>query len=357
MKTTVSKADFSALLSKAAPVTKGKSPTPMLACVLLVASEGRVVARATNLELTVEAGAKAVTAEHGSVCVSADQLQSIVSAAPKGEITIETQGVWLCVFAGRAEYKLNTVPAEEFPSFDPVDASALTAVDSTVFAWLLDGVRRAVSTDDSRHNLCGVCIEAKAERIRFVASDGHRLSIRDGEWAGPPMTGIVPVPALKLAAGMSHLRLGIAASKFVAAGDDCVVTARCIEGAFPDYELVIPKEHKSTVVTSRDPLIAAIKRVSLMAKDNASTVRMTPADGRLLIEAITPQVGESRESVDAEIEGEAPQFGVNAVYLLDALESMECDEVDLRLSDNQSPVVVSSVVESSGLFVIMPIKM
>jgi DNA polymerase-3 subunit beta len=224
-------------------------------------------------------------------------------------------------------------------------------------AWLFEGVRRSVSTDDSRYNLLGVFVEARDEQLRFVSSDGHRLSLRDEQWSGPAFEGIVPTPALKLAAHMTNLRIGFVGNKFVASGDGCTVQARCVEGKFPDYAMVIPKEHKHTLSTSREGFIAAIKRVALMAKDAASTIRCTPNDGKLLIEAVTPQVGEAHESVDIEVDGTPPRVGINASYLVDALESMECSDVTLRMGDDQSPIVACCVDGNSGLFVIMPIRL
>lgn len=355
MKFSVNKSVFLSSLASIVGITKGKVAFPILGMVRIEAADGVLNSRTTNTEIDMVAKCAADVLEPGVMCVSAVQLHDIVSAAPKGLVDFSIDGSWLIVRAGRAMFRLVTSPSAEFPVQAEADvpSAKMLAKDAK---WMLAGVAKSVSTDDVRYNLCGVYVESNGERLRFVASDGHRLSLREMKWSGPVASAIVPAEAIRAAGEMEDLSFGLNAQRVVFSGTHIALTARCIEGKFPDYELVIPTQHKGTVMVNRLELVEAVKRVLIMAVDRARTIRLRHDDNAWCIEAVTPQLGEARERVDVQSDGTIVEIGVNGSYLLDALNAIDTDQALFSMGDNQSPIVVTPNDVANTKHVIMPIK-
>lgn len=336
-------------------MTKGKTTMPVLATVRIEAEGDGLSLRATNLQTDIEASCKADVVTPGVVCVTGSQLKDIVSSV-KDDMTFELERGMVTIMSGRALFKLVTTPAEEFPAQAEYDAPTAKMTGADV-EWLLDGVRKAVSSDDARYNLTGVFVDMAATRVRFVSSDGHRLSYREMTWRGEPVSAIVPVDALEAMAAMGNVSVGLTADRIVAVSAEATLTARCIEGKFPDYEQVVPKTHKGELSVKRDELMAAVKRVMLMAPDAGRTVRFELAGDVWCIAAVTPQLGEASERVDVTADGRVETVGLNGSYLLDALGALDTDTVRVLTGDNQSPVVLLPDMVETTKHVVMPIRL
>ena len=356
MKFSAQQADMAGALAKVVPLAKTKTTVAMLSNVRLEATRDGITVRTTNLEIDMEAKCAATVERPGITCVNAAQLAGIIAALPKAALGVELDMGVVHITAGRSAFKLVSAPHFEFPE-PPARLAANHAIDPADVKWLLDGVAHSVSDAETRPNLCGVFSSSDGKTLTFVSSDGHRLSLRATDWVGPEFEGIVPARAWESIAAMKTVRLAMDAHRLVAESNEGdAMSSRLIDGRFPDYRAVMPKSHKGSLVVDREALLAAIKRVGLMALDAAKTMRFRLGDGEWLIEAVTPQSGEARERIDVEAEGEVVDLGMNAGYLSQALAAVDGDKVALRTGDNQSPILVVPVGTDTTQHVIMPIR-
>jgi DNA polymerase-3 subunit beta len=220
----------------------------------------------------------------------------------------------------------------------------------------------AISHDETRYALNGVLFALQGKEMRLVATDGHRLalSLRTLGEVGRPITGIVPRKAIAeimrvLGAGET-VQLGITENQFVLQMPNFVMTARLIEGQFPNYEAVIPKEHPGKLIISRAAVSAALRRVSVMAEERNKPVKLVLAPAVLRITASSQDMGEAEETLDVDYAGEELSIGFNSRYLLDAIGPIEHEQIVLEFKDGLSPGVVRSPADEGYCCVIMPMR-
>jgi DNA polymerase-3 subunit beta len=257
---------------------------------------------------------------------------------------------------------------ESFPSLPKFDDVAFFAVDPKVLRLMIDMALPSVSTDETRHNLCGVYVEPAANSatgLRMVATDGHRLAVVERPlkvapvMSSPevlPRKGLGEAKKLLDAAGEGEVRLGFVANSAVVEAAGMTMTMRLVDGKFPDYQQVIPASWSRKAIVSRAELMAAIKRVSLLG-DKDDGVRLSFEYGTLGLYSNNPDRGEATDEIAAECTGEPLKIGVSARYMLDALGACGDEKPTLELTDELSPLVVRSASAAPGesaLFVVMP---
>ena len=220
----------------------------------------------------------------------------------------------------------------------------------------------AVSHDETRYALNGVLFVVQAKEMRVVATDGHRLAIasRALSQAATPVTGIVPrkaVAEIQRALGVGEdIQLAITENQFVLQMPNFVMTARLIEGQFPNYDAVIPKGHPGKLSLSRPALTAALRRVAVMAEERNKPVKLTLAPASLKLSASSSELGEAEESLTVDYAGEEISIAFNSRYILDALAPMEEDDVVFEFKDALSPGVIKSAEDDGYRCVIMPMR-
>jgi DNA polymerase-3 subunit beta len=220
----------------------------------------------------------------------------------------------------------------------------------------------AISHDETRYALNGVLFVVQPKEMRVVATDGHRLAIatRGLTQAGTPATGIVPRKAVSeiqraLGAG-EEVRVAIAENQFVLEMPNFVMTARLIEGQFPNYEAVIPKGHPGRLTLSRSGLASALRRVAVMAEERNKPVKFALAPATLRLAASSADLGEAEETLDVDYAGAEVTIGFNSRYVLDAIGPIEKDQIVLEFKDALSPGVIRSVDDDGYCCVIMPMR-
>jgi DNA polymerase-3 subunit beta len=220
----------------------------------------------------------------------------------------------------------------------------------------------AVSHDETRYALNGVLFVVQSKEIRVVATDGHRLAMasRALEQTTTPVTGIVPRKAVleiqrALGAG-EEIQIAITDNQFVLQMPNFVMTARLIEGQFPNYEAVIPKGHPGKLALSRPALTAALRRVAVMAEERNKPVKLSLAPASLKLSASSSELGEAEEALAVDYAGEELSIAFNSRYILDALSPMEDDAVVFEFKDALSPGVIKSADDDRYRCVIMPMR-
>ena len=343
-------------------IVEPRQTLPILANVLLDAQEGGLHVAATDLEVGVRVAVPAIVARPGAITLAARKLVELVRELPAQPITLKLQeNGWVQLLCGPAAFRLVGLPAEEYPPLETGSADSWVAVDGARLRAMLARTSYAMSQDESRPFLNGLFLVVKKGELRLVATDGHRLALaRMSVEADGEMTGIVPRKAVGemgrvLSAG-DETTLALRENQFFLRTPGFVLASKLIEGTFPSYEQVLPKSHPRRLTVEREALIAALRRVSVVADDRTRPIRLTVAPGALRLSASSQELGEAEEVLPAEFEGEELMIGFNTRYILDALGPMEGDRVVVELKDSLSPCVFKSAADEDHLCVIMPMR-
>jgi DNA polymerase-3 subunit beta len=344
-------------------IVEPRQTLPILANVLLETEEGTVRLTATDLEVGARVSIPARVVGKGAITVSARKLAEIVKELPVAAVALKVgDNATVSLKCGGVTYKLVGMPPDDFPPVVPASPGAWLTLEAKTLRDMLVQTSFAVSHDETRYALNGVLFSLAGKEMRLVATDGHRLalSVRTLGEVGRPVTGIVPRKAIAeiqrvLGAG-EEVQLGITDNQFVLQMPNFVMTARLIEGQFPNYEAVIPKGHPGKLVISRAAVAAALRRVSVMAEERNKPVKLALSPASLKVSASSQELGEAEEVLPAECPGDELTIGFNARYILDALGPMEGERVAVELKDPLSPGVFKSAADEDHLCVIMPMR-
>jgi len=342
-----------------------RKPTiPVLANVLMQADAGLVTFTATDLELALRSTFPATVGRSGVRTVPAQKLHDLLRTLPDAEVRLvgDDKAVGLTAAGFRA--KLQTLPAEDFPSV-PSDAGVrMTSIPARVLQALIPRVRFAASEDDKRYFMAGAHFEIKADAVRMVATDSHRLALAeikfDAKGALPPFT-LLPKKTLDaLMAVLEDVDGDVACGRseahlFFATGTRMVIS-RTIDGQFPAYERILPKDFKVAAVVPRAPLAEALRRATMVADTAAKKTTFALATGGLTVSARSAEVGDADERVAFDYDGEEFSFSLNGGYVLDFLDAVGTDEVTLQAKGSNPAVMFSAVGgDVDYKYVVMPV--
>jgi len=362
MQIQVTREPFFRALQLVQNIVEPRQTLPILANVLIEAQEGSVCVAATDLEVGVRVTVPATVTRAGGITLAARKLLELVRELPAQPIALTLQdNGWVQLVCGTAAFRLVGLPAEEYPPFESGVAAGWIGIDGGRLRTMLARTSYAMSQDESRPFLNGVCLIVKQRDLRLVATDGHRLALAHAEIdTEGEMTGIVPRKAVQelgrvLGSG-DRATLTIRENQFCLETPGFVLSSKLVEGQFPNYEQVLPRAHPRRLVVDRELLIAAIRRVSVVADDRTRPVRLTAGPGTLRLTASSQELGEAEEALAAEFAGDELTIGFNARYLLEALGPLESERVVVELKDPLSPGVVKSAADDEALCVIMPMR-
>jgi DNA polymerase-3 subunit beta len=366
------KKDLTRLLARCQGIASRKSTIPMLANVLLSASGGTLHVSATDMFLLVTDSAPATVTEPGAVALPARELLARVAAMPDGPVQLKVSADGACTVKGDGarKFTLRTIPATEFPELPKPDAqSASVPVAAEDLATLIDLVHCSISADETRPHVNSALFEWEPGRMRMVSTDGHRLS-RAEMRSDCDMTASMLVP-LKAIGEIRKLLDGAGEDEcvvmrpsgphlFVEVGT-CCFGVKLVDATFPPYKQVIPKKAGRTLRLPRKAFVDALSAVKLAANERTGGIRLTHVGESLRITSESPDAGNGFDEVAIEsANGERSELtiGVNAAYLIESLQSVECDAVSLALMGELDPIVVTPVGEVAVEFlaVVMPMK-
>jgi DNA polymerase III subunit beta len=316
----------------------------------------------TDLELTIQVTAPVASSVDGVAVVPARLASDIVRSLAPGAVQVDITDDEATFTSGRSRFGVRTLSADDFPKLAPAVGDAVT-IEAAAFADALRQVVRAASTDESRPILTGVLLTAEDDGLRLVATDSYRLAVRDlpgTSVLAADQRVLVPSKALqelvRLLGGGGELsvRLGEREASFDVGGSR--LTTRLIEGEFPNYRQLIPKGYPNRLVVGREPLLDAIKRVKLLARES-SPIRLTLSADGLELTAVTQDVGQASESLDARYDGGELTVAFNPEYLSAGVEAVQSDEIILETLDPMKPAVVRpGQDEGSFLYLLMPVR-
>ncbi len=353
------------LAQKLAVVGRGvstRSAVQILSGILVRAVGGRLELAATDMELSIRTTLDAQVDGEGAVVVPGRLLVDLSRLLPESEVAIEhrEEENTLHVRCGSAEYRLNTYGAEDFPRLPEVEAAATHALDAETLLETLASVGRAVSRDEARPVLTGILVRFAEGKLVMAATDSYRLSYKETpvEGPSPELEAIVPARALeelRRLAGGSTIRLGVQENQVVFGVGETWLTTRRIEGQFPKFDELRPKEFEHEVTLPREELLEVVRRTSVMAHRN-SPLRLRFAEGEVTVWTQTQDVGEARETLPIRFDGEPLEIGFNAEFLRDGIESAGGEEIRLRLIDPLRPGLIQGAGDDFW-YLIMPIRL
>jgi len=368
MRFTISREKLQEGLTAVAASIPAKTTLPVLANILVETTERGIRLSGTDLDIAVSTEVTADVETPGAITIPAKKLSEIARELPPAPVKIAAMGEQrITLECGRSRFKLLGLPRDEFPTFPQVRFQDSWRVRSGDLQKLISHTSFAVSTEESRPILNGVLWELRADRMRMVATNGHRLTRMDLPIAGGNALGgdlIVPPKALdqvrrlfpaeeelEIAQGDNHLGFR---SPFTS------VFTRLIEGPYPNYDQVIPRDNDRVAVSDKVALISALKRMSVIASDQTHRIRLSFNAGLLRFSVQTPDLGEAQDELPIRFSGDPIDIGFNANYLLEILRYIPTDEVRVTLKAPERAVTVEPENWSDSatyLCLVMPLRL
>ena len=367
MKFTITREHLQEGLMAVAASVPAKTTLPVLSNILVETQDDGLRLSGTDLDIAVSTTATAAVEESGAITLPARKLVEIVREMPSAAIKVSSAGEQrVTIECGRSRFKLLGLPREEFPAFPAVSFDESWKCQARELHKLIGHVAFAASTEESRPILNGVLWELRPERMRMVATNGHRLARMDVPVAGgsEETNLIVPPKALeqirRLFDAEEEIEIARSENHLGFRSPGTQIFTRLIEGPYPNYEQVIPRENDKTLTTDKVGLIAALRRMSIVASDQTHRIRVALTNGSCKLSVQTPDLGEAQEEVTVTYEGAPLEIGFNAQYLLEVLKVIPTDEVRMTFKAPERAATCEPVGwddAASYLTLVMPLRL
>ena len=367
MKIETSRDTLLAQLQTVTRVATTRSAVQALSGVQLQAGPNQAELRGTDMEIGLRVPLEADVSQEGVVVLPGRLLLDVARALPDPRVRLELRAAEqdVEVASGGATFHIRTLRAEDFPPFPEVGEEATVEVPAPEFVATVGLVARSASRDETRPILTGILVSASGRELRMVATDSYRLSVKETELETPlegTFEANVPARALQELARVAQqaeadrLKVTVRDNQVVFRVDGTTLSSRLIDGQFPNYNQLLPDAYEHELRLDCAEITDVVRRVSLLAQKNAP-LRLAFAEGELTVSAQTPDVGEARETLPVPFQGEPLEIGFNPEFLRDGLESVEADEVVLKLISPLRPGLIEAGDGSGFLYLIMPIRL
>ena len=381
MEFSVGKEDLRQCLYLVQGVVERRSSLPMLSHVLIESNatgenENVISLGATDLEIGIRQQCQAEVKASGSMTADAQKLYEIIRELPSGPIRLRSSGNgWVDVTSGKSRFRIASLDPKEFPTItgqkekqeESSSSAPFISLPGPTLREMIEKTLFATSPDETRLNLSGVYLETEKEgKVRMVASDGHRLSLIEREVDTPalpdwpsvilPKKGLVETRKL-LEKSEGTIDVSVNDSVVNLKKETTELFMRLIEGDFPDYQQVVPKEHAHRIEFPRDELLSALRRILILTTERSRGIKLQFEKDKIEVSVNTPDVGEGTEEIAASYAGDGLSIGFNGRYLTEALNVMnEGDAVVIFLKDEMSPGLLQQKESPAFSYVIMPMK-
>lgn len=348
-------------------VASTRSAVQALSGVMIAVEDTSAELLATDMDVGLQVPLKANIAHPGKVVLPARLLLDVVRALPAEEVSLElrpsAQEVEL--LCGGAVFHLRTLRLEDFPALPSLAEDTRMKLPAEAFVQTIERVARSASRDETRPVLTGILISAAAQELRMVATDSYRLSVKRTSLEVPLEASLeanIPARALQeltrvvQQAQGSELSVGVGQNQVIFEIDGVVLSSRLIEGQFPNYRQLIPESVEHELRLSTEELIGVVRRISLLAQKNAP-LRLAFSEGELAVSAQTPDVGEASEKIPVPFHGEPFEIGFNPEFLRDGVESIDTDELVIKLISPLRPGLIESPDSGDFVYLVMPIRL
>ena len=377
MKLTIERAALLKALGHVQSVVERRNTIPILSNVLMSANDGRVAFSATDLDMEIADSTPAQVEGTGQITAPAHTLYEIVRKLPEGaDVSLSYTGEdpRLTVQAGRSRFNLPVLPAGDFPMMSSDGLSDPIGIDTNDLVRLIDKTRFAISTEETRYYLNGLYLHAVVEdgeaKLRAVATDGRRLALAEMPapegFSGAPGV-IIPRKTINEARRLMDdagetVTMGVSAQKVRFGFDHAAMTSKVIDGSFPPYERVIPRDNKRVMTLDNALFAAAVDRVATISTEQSRAVRLSIEPGRMTLTVRNMDAGQAVEELEIDYEGEPFEIGFNARYILDVTGQIGGEIAEFRFADHVGgatvldPALVLDPTDAGVQYVLMPLR-
>lgn len=337
----------------------------MLSNVLVESVDDGMWISGTDLDVAIRTKVPADVARKGSITAPGRKLQQLVRELPDEPVALRVRGDQLDIRCGRGRFKLNGLPSEEFPNLPEVNFQEGWSIARETLGRLIKSTSFAVSTEESRPLLNGVLWELRDGSMSMVATNGHRLAKRGAE-TDPTPTGsanlIVPPVALaqvhRLFEEDSRLAVAKNGNYLGFRSEDTEVYTRLIEGSYPNYEQVIPKDNDKTATVDKGVFEAAVRRMAVVASEEPHRTKLSFESDRVRLNVTTPDLGEAYDEVELDYLGEAMEIAFNARYLLEVMKCMPGGDITFSFKTSERAATVKPADDQLDyLCLVMPLRL
>ena len=367
MKFTIQREQLLRPLQLVTGVVERRQTLPVLANLLVKATEGNLEITGTDLEVELVAQCEASVEQTGEATLPARKLAEIWRSLGEGvEVTVAVEGDRAVVRSGRSRFTLATLPAADFPKVSGGEADVSLELAQSGVRGLIDEVGFAMAQQDVRYFLNGMLLEVADSHIRAVATDGHRLAMSTHETSNPsvakrvqaivPRKGVLELGRL-LDGEHETIKLQLGGNHLQVQSGPFTLTTKLVDGQFPDYEKVVPSDGSRFLIGDRDTLRHAFQRASILSNEKYRGVRLIMTSEQLTIQANNPEQEEAEEIVAIEFNGDELEIGFNVSYLLDVLGVLQTDNIRLSVSDANSSALIEGIGNESATYVVMPMRL
>ncbi|OGW84255.1 MAG: DNA polymerase III subunit beta [Omnitrophica bacterium GWA2_52_8] len=316
----------------------------------------------TDLEVGVSTTIPITITKPGSITIPAKKLSEIIRELPDGEVEISVKkNNAVNIKSDKAYFKIMGLSVDDYPKLPEFNLEDAVELDQAVLKEGLSLTAFAISYDETRYVLNGVLLSVKGNKLRLVATDGRRLAFVEKDFKNKKEKNfeiIIPSKAvqelIRILSWEGEVKIIPTKNQVVFYLGDSFICSRIIEGNFPNYEQVIPKESKITTSTDREELLQAVKRTALLTSPDSPAIKIDFVKGKILISSRSPNLGEAHEEIDAEIDGEDIAIGFNPYYIIDVLKNLDVEKVSLSLTEPDKPGLLKG--KEGYLYVIMPMQ-
>jgi DNA polymerase-3 subunit beta len=366
MKLVIPKEDLRDAIANVQNVVSTRSTLPMLQYVFLSARDNALKLVATDLEVGIECVVPCEEiSEEGTVTLPCKKLHEVVNNLPPGSVNISVgDGNVVGITSGVVRYKLMGMSPEEFPKSPEVNREKTFTMPQADLKEMIRKVSFSISTDPNRVNITGLLLALVGNQLRLVSTDGRRLSMGSRELENAPggdSTYIIPRKTVmeleRLLGTDGEVDICLSENQIAFEFGNILIISNLIDGVFPNYEQVIPKNYEQELIAEIEPFAIATQRAGVMTTDRYNLVKYEISDGKMVVTTNCPEVGELRDELDIEYEGDSLEVGFNPQFILDALKVIDEEKVRVQLKDPQSSGLLFPHENENYLYVVMPVRL
>lgn len=366
MKFSIKKENISSELQLLQGIVEKRNTMPVLANILITASENEIEITGTDLEVGLKTHFPAEIEESGGITLSGKKVFEIVKSIPENETVTfkESDNLTMEITSGKSEFKVLCLPIEDYPQVPEPKFEKNIVIPLDKFKEMIDRVYFSI-TQEQRYYLSGALLILKNNSMELVSTDGHRLAYTsntiDDLKLEKEIRAIVAKKTLSELRKFedSSIEFDLDESNLFFKVKNRTLISRIIEGKFPNFEAVIPKDNPNILSISKEEITDAVRRVSLFSTERSKGIKFFIEKNEMRLFSSNPEIGEARDKVDIDYKGENLEIGFNSQYLLDFLSAVRSERVRLELKDTNSSVLLKPEVEEDVkyIYVLMPMKL
>ena len=370
MKISIEKNDIFRSLSHIQSIVEKKNTIPILSNVLIEAKDNILTLSATDMDISITETLSCNVIDQGSITVSAHILYDIIRKIPEGNQVefISNDGKRFSIRSGNSKFSLSCLPKEDFPIIEINELKSELIIDAQIFLNLIEKTRFAISNEETRYFLNGIYFHKRSKDnqnfLCLVSTDGHRLARIYYEYKDDlnEMPGvIIPKKTINELCKLlpdynSPIKINLDPNKIVFYIDKMVLVSKLIDGNFPDYERVIPKNNDEILIVERSVFCNAVDRVSTITNERSPAIKFKLLQNMMNLTSIDAESGSATEDIVTQYNGQEIEIGFNSKYMLEMINQLDNEKIALRFNDASSPVIATESSNSNLIYVLMPMR-